>query len=380
VTDPTRLRADRLARLRAAMAQAGQDALVLTAAAAVRYASGAVPPHGDSSVEAARPFAAVVTARALHVLGIEPAAVPPGVEAHPWSRAPARAAAAIADLLAGARRIGVDRLPFATADALGRAVPHADLEAADRAVLAARAVKTADEIALLREAQRLNEDAIAEVLPAIVPGVREVELTGRFLAAMARRGVTACHVEPIWCVLPRHATEAPWSFPGSLPYRELSSGRVVARGDQVMIDTGMLHAGYMSDFGCTWTCGDGAEARERALRTRWEEIVAAVLAECRPGATAAALHRAALAANGRERPAPWPVPLYLAHGIGIGGVEPPFIGTDLGMAAEEAMTLVPGMVLVLEPYVWEEGAGGYRAEQTIAITASGHVRLSAPPP
>jgi len=193
-------------------------------------------------------------------------------------------------------------------------------------------------------------------------------------------GVTACHVEPIWCVIPRRAVEAPWAFPGSLPYRELPSGRILAAGDQVMIDTGMLHAGYMSDFGCTWVCGGRPGAQDRALRARWEEIVAAVLAECRPGATAAALHRAALAANGPGRPAPWPVPLYLAHGIGIGGVEPPFIGTDLGMAAEEAMTLVPGMVLVLEPYVWEEGAGGYRAEQMIAITAAGHERLSAPPP
>ena len=93
----------------------------------------------------------------------------------------------------------------------------------------------------------------------------------------------------------------------------------------------MLHAGYMSDFGCTWICGGDPTPRDRALRARWETIVDAVLAECRPGSTAAALHRAALAANGVARPAPWPVPLYLAHGIGIGGVEPPFIGTDLGL-------------------------------------------------
>ena len=44
------------------------------------------------------------------------------------------------------------------------------------------------------------------------------------------------------------------------------------------------------------------------------------------------------------------------------------------------MVLAPGMVLVLEPYVWEEGAGGYRAEVMIAITADGFERLSSPPP
>ena len=53
-----------------------------TSAAGVRYATGAVPLHGESSVGAARPFAAVVTAEHLHVLGVEPEFVPAGVERH----------------------------------------------------------------------------------------------------------------------------------------------------------------------------------------------------------------------------------------------------------------------------------------------------------
>ncbi len=377
MTDRASLRAARLARLRTAMAGAGHEALLLTAAGAVRYATGAVPLHGDSSFEAAHPFAAVVTARDLHVLGVEAECVPAGVAAEPWPRDPV---ATCAELLAGARRVGVDRLPIATATALARALPGVELVGAEASLLPARAVKTPDELELLRAAQHLNETAIAEVLPAIVPGVREVELTGCFLAAMARAGVTACHVEPIWCVVPRRAADAPWTFPGGVPYRELPSGHVLAAGDQVMIDTGMLHRGYMSDFGCTWVCGGEPTVADRGLRARWQAIVDAVLAACRPGATAAALHRAALAANGPDRPPPWPVPLYLAHGIGLGGVEPPFIGTDLGLEAEERITLAPGMVLVLEPYAWEEGLGGYRAEQMIAVTETGYERLSAPPP
>lgn len=377
--DPAPLRFARLARLRAAMAEHGEEALVLTSAAAIRYATGACPPHGDSSAETARPSAAVVTAATLHVLGLEVASVPAGVEVEMLPRAPERAASAIAALLNGARRVGVERMAFALAEALQRLVPE-PLQPAEPTVLAARAHKSAEEIDLLRQAQRLNEHAVAEVLPTIVPGVREVELTGRFLAAMARRGVSACHVEPIWCVVPRRSTDAPWTFPGGLPYRELPSARALVWRDQVMIDTGMLHHGYMSDFGCTWSCGGQPDARDRRLRTRWQEVIDAVLAECRPGATAAALVRAARAAFGEDRPAPWPIPLYLAHGIGIGGVEPPFIGTDLGPAADEATVLAPGMVLVLEPYVWEEGAGGYRAEQMIAITDTGFERLSAPPP
>jgi Xaa-Pro aminopeptidase len=190
--------------------------------------------------------------------------------------------------------------------------------------------------------------------------------------------MVVCHVEPIWCAIPRHAADAPWTFRGGPPYRELTGERPLAIGEQVMIDTGILHAGYLADVGWTWPCDGVPSAHDRALRARWEEIVGAVLAECRPGATAATLHRAALRAHGRG--VPWPTPLYLAHGIGLGGVEPPFIGTDLGLAAEERMVLAVGMVLVLEPYVWEEGRGGYRAEETIVITPTGYERLSAPPP
>lgn len=380
MTDPAPLRAARLARLRAAMTAAGQDALVLTAAGAVRYASGAVPVHGESSVEAARPFAAVVTPRRLHVLGVDPAFVPSDVAAHVFPRGTRQAVVALADLLADARRIGVDRLPFALAEALARALPRAVFEAGDATVLAARAVKMPEEVALLAEAQRLNEAAVREVLPAVVPGVREVELTGRFLAAMAARGVVACHVEPLWCVLPRGAVDAPWTFAGGLPYRELPGDRVLEVGDQVMIDTGMLHAGYMSDVGCTWVAGGEPRAGDLVLRARWEAILDATLAVCRPGRTAADLHRAARSVLGAARPAPWPLPLYLAHGIGIGGVEPPFVGTDLGLAVEETVVLLPGTVLVLEPYAWEEGLGGYRAEQTVVVTDTGYERLSAPPP
>src|SRR5205823_7988251 len=222
--------------------------------------------------------------------------------------------------------IGLERLPAAVGLGLERVMSGVDFDAAEPVLLAARTVKTAEEIALLRAAQRASEAGIAEVLPAIVPGIREVDLSARFLAAMARRDVTACHVEPIFCVLPREAREAPWTFAGGLPYRELPGERVLVAGDQVMIDTGMLHAGYLADFGCTWVCGAEPGRADRTLRARWQAILDAVLDACRPGTTAADLRAAALAANGPGRPAPWPRPLYLAHGIGLGGVEPPFVG------------------------------------------------------
>ena len=54
----------------------------------------------------------------------------------------------------------------------------------------------------------------------------------------------------------------------------------------------------------------------------------------------------------------------------------PLIGTDLGPAFDARQILQPGMVLVLEPVIWEDGIGGYRAEDVYAVTDDGWVQLS----
>ncbi len=43
---------------------------------------------------------------------------------------------------------------------------------------------------------------------------------------------------------------------------------------------------------------------------------------------------------------------------------------------DENFVLEPGMVLVLEPVVWEEGTGGYRSEEIIVITKESYIRLT----
>ncbi|HEX4864092.1 MAG TPA: M24 family metallopeptidase, partial [Acidimicrobiales bacterium] len=51
----------------------------------------------------------------------------------------------------------------------------------------------------------------------------------------------------------------------------------------------------------------------------------------------------------------------------------------LGEAFDESLVLQPGMVLVLEPVIWEDGIGGYRSEDIVAITDDGWEPLSSFP-
>jgi Xaa-Pro dipeptidase len=69
--------------------------------------------------------------------------------------------------------------------------------------------------------------------------------------------------------------------------------------------------------------------------------------------------------------------LFIGHGVGIGGNEPPYIGETLPGAPEYEFE--PGMVFAVEPLIWVEGVrggGGVRLEEMILITEGDAHRLS----
>ena len=82
----------------------------------------------------------------------------------------------------------------------------------------------------------------------------------------------------------------------------------------------------------------------------------------------------AIAANGGRKP--WLPHFYLGHGIGTNAAEMPMIGTDLGEEFDDNFVFPAGMVLVLEPVVFEDGTGGYRSEEIVVITEGGYVPLT----
>ena len=97
------------------------------------------------------------------------------------------------------------------------------------------------------------------------------------------------------------------------------------------------------------------------------------LGALRGGATSADLTAAAGEAFGRR---PWLSHFYLAHGTGIESAEMPYVGTDLGAEFDAGFVLAPGMVLVFEPIIWEDGVGGFRAEEIVVVTDDGYELLS----
>lgn len=154
----------------------------------------------------------------------------------------------------------------------------------------------------------------------------------------------------------------------------LTTERELAQGDVLWTDVSINYAGYCSDFGRTWIVGQDPNPRQRAQFTKWWDIHNAVKDVLRAGATAADLTRAAVAANGGSKP--WLPHFYLGHGMGTDPAEMPFVGTDLGEEFDAQLVLEAGMVLVLEPVVWEDGTGGYRSEEVLVIEEEGWTALT----
>ena len=263
--DLGRMRADRTARLRAAMCTASLDALVLSGTGNVHYATGAASLPADSGRAVTEPTTAIVTHDALHVFASYPEAIPPdlpdaslhGPLLLEFAEGVELLAATLEELLGRrAVRVGFDEVTGAVLERLPALLPALATVDAAAGLAPAKLVKTADEVRCIRHAQHVNETAMYSMLETFGPGIRQSELTGRFLQLVHELGASNS-VDPVWQVVPAAIADGPWTLHGDLAFPVASSDRVIRDGDLVIVDTGVHVEGYCSDFGRTWWAGDG---------------------------------------------------------------------------------------------------------------------------
>lgn len=377
--DLDRLRSDRSSRLRDALQAQGYDALLLIGTSAVNYATGAAMPsvdHGRATLM--RPVALVLTDDPVpHLFTPYPDGAVgrlPDDHVHPplyvdLDESTGAIAAMLDELVGPGRRLAADELTTPIEAVLdGQPGNGATILAA------ARIVKTPDELACIRHAQRLNEAAMADVYPLVRPGVRQCDLSAALTRRAFELGASGIGVDPIWQVMPERKADGPWTVHGDVAYPTPTTDRILRDGDVLWVDSGLVYEGYASDFGRTWIVGRPPTDRQEAQFLRWWEVMEATLDVVSPGATGGELCRAARAAGLTGKP--WLEHFYLVHGVGVDPAEMPLLGTDLGEELDESIVLAPGMVLVLEPVIWDEGAAGYRAEDIVAVTDTGWTPLS----
>jgi Xaa-Pro aminopeptidase len=374
------------ARLRAAMVDNGVDALILLGNGNVVYATGASWPLLDAGLShVERPVALVLAGDDHPHLFIpfrEGAASESQIPAdhlHPplyleFDEGVDHFVSVVAEMIPAGATVAVDELTGAMCRAAYRLFPGGPPSDAAPVVGAAKLVKTPDQIACIREACRITEAAVVDVQKALVPGVRQIDLSAQFVRRAFELGATANMLEAIWQVMPTSKADGTWTTHGDLALPLLTTERELAAGNVLWTDVSITYTGFCSDFGRTWLVGETPSARQQDQFRQWRDILDAVLKVTKAGATSGDLARAAIAANGGQKP--WLPHFYLGHGIGTNAAEMPMIGTDLGEEFDDNFVFPAGMVLVLEPVVWEDGTGGYRSEEIVVITEDGYLPLT----
>jgi Xaa-Pro dipeptidase len=247
-------------------------------------------------------------------------------------------------------RVGVDRLEAAGYVALAAA----GLEIADAqpAIEEARAVKTEDELAILRRNALVADDAIREMLTVLRPGVTENELWGTYMGYALSHGAE-------WC-----ETRLLSSGPRINPWMREATHRVVEEGDLVGLDTDLVgEDGYLTDISRTYLCGDAppSDEQRRLYRVAYDYVYEN-MPEFRAGASFEELGRKLAPRLADEFQAlRYP---FIAHGSGMVD-EYPAVKFDHHHPGE----LEAGMVMSVEAYVGAVGArDGVKLEEQIIVT------------
>ena len=374
------------ARLRSAMADNGVDALILLMNDNVVYATGASWPVLDAGLSHVERPVAIVLANDEHPHLFLPFREGAASE----SQVPAdhlhgplyleleegveHFARIIGDLIPPGATVAVDEMTGAMRRAADRLFPGGPPSDAAVVVGAANLVKTQDQLSCLQKTTRITEQAMSDVQKQLLPGVRQTDLSAKLVRRAFELGATANMLEAIWQVMPDSRAEGVWTTHGDLALPLLTTERGLAKGDVLWTDASITYFGYCSDFGRTWLVGELPTPRQQDQFHQWRHILDAVLGVTKAGATSGDLARAAIAANRGSKP--WLPHFYLGHGIGTNAAETPMIGTDLGAEFDDNFDFPPGMVLVLEPVVFQDGTGGYRSEEIVVITEDGWTPLT----
>jgi Xaa-Pro aminopeptidase len=355
---------ERLTRVRGLLAELGVDAILISHPANRHHLSGF--PDEDHAPDETAGILLISEREAK--LFVSPTNLPwalassgPGIEVVGWER-PWQTSLGKHLQEQGYRRVAFEDRALIVADHTGikEAAEGVELVPAGVAVHRLREIKDAEEIARIRRAAQITDQALQQVLAQLKPGTTEKQLVWMLESTLRDLGADG----------PAFSTGVGAGPHGARPHHS-ATDRPIEEGEPIVIDMGARVAGYCADLTRTVVLGEPTPL----FRERYNLVLSAqqaALEAIRPGISGKEADSAARdvieAAGAGEA-------FFhgLGHGVGLLIHEAP----SLGQASEDM--LQPGQIVTVEPGVYFDGWGGIRIEDLAVVTESGIEILSNSP-
>jgi Xaa-Pro aminopeptidase len=252
--------------------------------------------------------------------------------------------------------LGIDLTDMETLYSLQRqGIETAD---AQPVMMRARAIKTADEIALLEHAAAIVDAVYDEIYRMLRPGVREHEVVARAMAMLFELGSE--QVEAINAV----------SGDRCNPHPHVFSDRLLRPGDQAFFDVIHSFMGYRTCYYRTFNVGGVTHSQIDAYK-QCREWLDSAIELVRPGTTTDQI--ASVWPTAEELGFPDEQScfgLQFGHGLGVGLYEAPMISRVHSL--DHPIAIEEGMVFALETYCpASDGESAARIEEEVVVTATG---------
>jgi Xaa-Pro aminopeptidase len=359
-------RVQRMAAVRARMAELGVDALVLSHGADLPWLTGyhAMPLERITALVLTASGDAVLIVPELETPRVPKA--PDLFELKPWGELedPVAIASGIIASAKGAR-IGIsDRAWAANLLAFQAALAGASWLAASGVTSDLRAVKDETEIVCLRAASAAADRVATSLQSGDVPLIGRTE--AQVSEDISTRLVAEGHAQVNFAIVGSGPN-------GASPHHEAGE-RIIERGDVVVCDFGGALAldgdvGYCSDITRTVCIGEPADSDVLGCYEVLKRAQQAGVDAVTPGVSAASVDEATRRVIDDAGLGSWFIH-RTGHGIGIEEHEDPYIvkGNDI--------TLLPGHCFSVEPGIYMPGRFGMRLEDIVVVSDSGCERLN----
>ena len=219
-----------------------------------------------------------------------------------------------------------------------------------------RAVKSPEELELMKTAQRIAEEAFHQILGIISTDITETQLASELTHRMKLLGAEGCSFEPI-IVSGEHS---------SIPHGEAED--VKLKKGFLIMDFGAKYKGYCSDTTRTLCIGKPTDEMRHVYDTVLEAQLAGIAA-AKAGVTGDSIDKAA-----RD----------IIYNNGYKGAFGHAFGHSLGIDIHENPNAAPGVteiipagaVISAEPGIYLKGKFGVRIEDVLHITENGSENLT----